>query len=208
MKQLENIDENDNGDNSKKDILEIELSQKKNIKSQNDREKTPFDYLKQQNNNNINNIPITKNEEDYLKLKINTSLISNIKTRKVININGCEIFKIESFCCCNNRDKVIGNALEFIDKCSEFGNIIKLHSEVDILKKVLLNKDQQEAFVLPSLNLRFNSNLDKIGDNEDTNEEKESFTDKLNIAYISLNNLDLKRKENRILAENIVSSIM
>jgi len=208
LKQLENIDENDNGDNSKKDILEIELSQKKNIKSQNDREKTPFDYLKQQNNNNINNIPITKNEEDYLKLKINTSLISNIKTRKVININGCEIFKIESFCCCNNRDKVIGNALEFIDKCSEFGNIIKLHSEVDILKKVLLNKDQQEAFVLPSLNLRFNSNLDKIGDNEDTNEEKESFTDKLNIAYISLNNLDLKRKENRILAENIVSSIM
>ena len=82
-----------------------------------------------------------------------------------------------------------------------------MYREVEIIKKVLLNnKDQHAAFVLPSLNLRFN--LENLDDNEATNEDKELFIDKLNIAYGSLNNLDLKRNENRILAENIVSSIM
>jgi len=165
------------------------------------------------NNSICKNSPENKRKEESLNnnhLNLYKLLENNIISRKAIEANGFEVFKLIYCCCCkkNSKEIITNKVIEYVEECSEFGNIIKLHSEVDILKKVLLNKDQQEAFVLPSLNLRFNSNLDKIGDNEDTNEEKESFTDKLNIAYISLNNLDLKRKENRILAENIVSSIM
>ena len=67
-----------------------------------------------------NNFPITKIDEDNLKLKINTSLFSNIETRKSINIIGCDVLKIGFFSCCNNkRDKIIGNALDYTEKCSE-----------------------------------------------------------------------------------------
>jgi len=79
-----------------------------------------------------------------------------------------------------------------------------MYREFDIIKKLLMNKEQQAVFLLPSIN--FKLKLDNRDDYDD--DDDNLFSDNLNFAFSNLNNLDLKRKENKILAENIVSSIV
>jgi len=92
--------------------------------------------------------------------------------------------------------------MEYVEHCSEFGNIVKNYRELEVLKKILLKKEQREMFILPSINLK----IEEIEPKEQEN--KENFIDKLNKANYIMKNTDLKKRENRILGKNIITSII
>ena len=159
------------------------------------------------NNSICKNSPENKRKEESLNnnhLNLYKLLENNIISRKAIEANGFEVFKLIYCCCCkkNSKEIITNKVIEYVEECSEFGNIIKKYRELEVLKKILLKKEQREMFILPSINLK----IEEIEPKEQEN--KENFIDKLNKANYIMKNTDLKKRENRILGKNIITSII
>ena len=82
-------------------------------------------------------------------------------------------------------------------------------------KKLSLDEEQRKLKILASINLnnetRENEEKDKSkGQGQDVKVSKEegNYVEELNEALGVLKNIDLTRVENRILAENLISSIL
>jgi len=144
-------------------------------------------------------------KEESIKYKLYKSLEKSLKTRKSAKSSGCEVFKL-MYCCCftqNNKEKIINTSIKYLEQCSEFGNIIKKTREMEILKKLLLKKEQRNMQILPSTNL--------VIEKEEEEEEEESevtYADQLYEANEAMKNLDLKVRNNRTLGKNLITSII
>ena len=92
--------------------------------------------------------------------------------------------------------------MEYIDYCSELGNLVTLKREFDLFKKLLLRKEQRNMIVNKSSNLKVEFDVD----NDDKNEE--TYIEKLNKVTENIEKIDLKERKNRIITKNIIESLI
>ena len=158
-----------------------------------------------------NSFSENESETNYNLTKV---IEQNLKTRVKSVISGWELFNVIYSCCYNkdNRQRIINNSIQYIDYCSEIGNIVKKYREIAFMKQILLKKTQKALEILPSINIKTqqksNSNNlacdcdDKI---EDTSCE---YLNQLHEAVENLKNIDLHNRENMILAKNLLASLI
>ncbi len=186
------------------------------------KEKLLEDPNLEKSNSNRNNAP--NEEKSKAKLKILfKQLKEKFMKRKSLVISGFEIFL--TFCCCNQkqttlRSEVIQSLMDYINECSEIGNIIRLFRQVEFNKNLILKKFQEKMYILPSYNLKHsleteNKNEEKQEENNDQEEEEEDkdknddFNKKINLEmFESFENLNYNDKRNRKLVKNIIKSII
>ena len=139
-----------------------------------------------------------------MKSKLCKLINQSIQSRKSYESEGCEVFKQVYCCCCikNNKEKIINYAMEYIDSCSELGNLVTLKREFDLFKKLLLRKEQRNMIVNKSSNLKVEFDVD----NDDKNEE--TYIEKLNKVTENIEKIDLKERKNRIITKNIIESLI
>ena len=137
---------------------------------------------KQINNNNDNNQFDTQN----LKIKLENDINSSLSTRKKYTVSSLDISNLLYCCCCLNTPKarLINNVLEFIENSVEIGNIIKINRDIDVIKRVLLNKEQRNVNMNTSLNII----SEDIGNEEELYKDGE-FLEKLNDANLNIKNM-------------------
>jgi len=141
-------------------------------------------------------------KEETIKHNLYKSLEQTLKTRKSIRPDSCEIIKLTYCCCCkmNNKEKITNSVMDYIEESSEIGNIIKKTRELELLKKLLLVKDQRKMFILPSKNIKV-----------EKDEEADDPIDFIDILYEAndvIKSNDLKDRKNRVLGKNIITSII
>ena len=98
---------------------------------------------------------------------------------------------------------IINRAIEYVEQCSELGTIVKRNREIDILKKIILNKEQRIMEILPSNNIKT-----KNEDEEKNEEETDEYLDKLSDSNEVMKSIDLSKRINKVLVKNVVSSIV
>ncbi len=135
-----------------------------------------------------------------------------------MKVTGFDIFR-QSFCCScckNNKDNIIESAVEFTENSSEIGGIITLYREIELIKKILLRKQQREIYSFPSISIvkevkevkeakEVKSEEDK---KEEPKEQEDELIEKLKEECESLKDINLEKRENKILAKNIITSII
>ena len=127
------------------------------------------------------------------------------KTRKKIKIES-----IETVNCCNKpkttKEIIAEKAIDFIDNCLDITNFLKLRREFEVLKKIILNKNQRNHLILPS----YNSNNAEFKEScPEEVWEIEEINDKVSIEAIEeILNLDFSNPVNRKIAKNIIKSII
>jgi len=149
--------------------------------------------------------PESLSKAKTLQFNLYKMLETSIKYRKQIIANSNETSKILYCSCCitTNKEKIINRAIEYVEQCSELGNIVKRNREIDILKKIILNKEQRIMEILPSNNIKT-----KIEDEEKNEEETDEYLDKLSDSNEVMKSIDLSKRINKVLVKNVVSSIV
>jgi len=131
------------------------------------------------------------------------------RERKLIRVNAFDIFKRNFMCCRNNplfskssKDFAIDNAIDELDNFFEITKIMKNIREFQVLKTILLSKEQRSLFILPSLNVNL---YEPQEIDNDANEEEQV----LGVDLIEkFEELDYSNKVNRKIAKNFISSII
>ena len=149
--------------------------------------------------------PESLSKAKTLQFNLYKMLETSIKYRKQIIANSNETSKILYCSCCitTNKEKIINRAIEYVEQCSELGTIVKRNREIDILKKIILNKEQRIMEILPSNNIKT-----KIEDEEKNEEETDEYLDKLSDSNEVMKSIDLSKRINKVLVKNVVSSIV
>jgi len=161
--------------------------------------------IKSLNRKISNNLPESLSKTKSLKINLYKVLETSIKFRKQIIANSNESSKILYCSCCitTNKEKIINRAIEYVEQCSELGTIVKRNREIDILKKIILNKEQRIMEILPSTNVKT-----IIGEEEDEEELEEGYLNKLYNSNDLIKTIDLTDRTNKVLVKNIISSIV
>ena len=149
--------------------------------------------------------PESLSKAKTLQFNLYKMLETSIKYRKQIIANSNETSKILYCSCCitTNKEKIINRAIEYVEQCSELGTIVKRNREIDILKKIILNKEQRIMEILPSTNVKT-----IIGEEEDEEELEEGYLNKLYNSNDLIKTIDLTDRTNKVLVKNIISSIV
>ena len=127
-----------------------------------------------------------------------------VKSRKHIHVSGWQIFKIMyCSCCMSKKEKIINSTLEYIEKASEIGNFLKTSRELVTFEKLDLEEDQRKIKIFASINLN-----NEAEEDEDKGEDFANYMIKLNEACDTLKTIDLRNRENRMLAEVLIGSIV
>jgi len=154
--------------------------------------------------NLVNQFPVLKN-------RLLNNLEENIKSRKYYNVSGWQVVKIMyCSCCMSKQDKIINSTIEYIEKTSEFGNFLKTSREIENFKKLSLDEEQRKLKILSSINLNneADENEEKGKGKKKEPKVEDNYVEELNQALGVLKTIDLSHVENRILAENLISSIV
>ena len=67
---------------------------------------------------------------------------------------GCDIIASDYYCCnLTKKQNTFEACQEFIESSLEVGSLIKKLREIDIITKLIINKDQKSCLILPSINI-------------------------------------------------------
>jgi len=125
-------------------------------------------------------------------------LKEKLKFRSNLKVTPKEIYIIDYCHCCTKltqKENLINEVRDYIDKCFEVSRIVAYRREVDFLKMLLLNDDQRRLYILPSLNTNFENNINlEVDYDHDEAHELHFDIDLVNhVADIDLNNLTSKK---------------
>ncbi len=151
-----------------------------------------------------------RREGDDLK-EVFLNLRHKFENRRDYNVTSGDICKLNCYHSkyFSNKEKVILNAIKYIENSSEISNLVSLTRYDELNNELILNKQQRKIIKLASINVNKKFKVKEEEEDEDKEEGKYSLRNISEEDFIDiLSNLDYCDKKNYKLVRNIIKSII